>query len=179
MIHVCYCLTNPIQCWSRSMPNVIRHCQGLWCDRASLGQNELNETAVWIPYIMYCSSVLYEVCPATISLASSMVCGWWTAIGWFSLGLEFITNEYAWLTHWGRVTHICVGNLTIIGSDNGLSPDRRQTIIWTNVGILLNGPLGTNFSEILIKLLWHFLSRKCVRKCCLENGGHLVSASMC
>ena len=24
------------------------------------------------------------------------------------------------LTHWGRVTHICVGNLTIIGSDTGL-----------------------------------------------------------
>ena len=36
------------------------------------------------------------------------------------------------LTHWGRVTHICVGNLTIIGSDNGLSPGRRQAIIWTN-----------------------------------------------
>ena len=33
------------------------------------------------------------------------------------------------LTHWGRVTHICVGNLTIIGSDNGLSPGRRQAII--------------------------------------------------
>ena len=33
------------------------------------------------------------------------------------------------LTHWGRVTHICVGNLTTIGSDNGLSPDRRQAII--------------------------------------------------
>ena len=32
------------------------------------------------------------------------------------------------LTHWGRVTHICVGNLTIIGSDNGLSPGRRQAI---------------------------------------------------
>ena len=42
------------------------------------------------------------------------------------------------LTHWGRVTHICVGNLTIIGPDNGLSPDRRQAIIWTNAGILLN-----------------------------------------
>ena len=39
------------------------------------------------------------------------------------------------LTHWGRVTHICVGNLTIIGSDNGLSPGRRQAITWTNVGI--------------------------------------------
>ena len=35
------------------------------------------------------------------------------------------------------VTHICVGNLTIIGSDNGLSPDRRQAIIWINAGILL------------------------------------------
>ena len=55
------------------------------------------------------------------------------------------------LTHWGRVTHICVGKPTIIGSDNGLSPDRRQAIIWTNAGILLIGPLGTNFNEILIK----------------------------
>ena len=43
------------------------------------------------------------------------------------------------LTHWGRVTHICVSKLSIIGSDNGLSPDRRQAIIWTNAGILLIG----------------------------------------
>ena len=55
------------------------------------------------------------------------------------------------LTHWGRVTHICVSKLAIIGSDNGLSPERRQDIIWTNAGILLIGPLGTNFSEILLK----------------------------
>ena len=54
------------------------------------------------------------------------------------------------LTHWGRVTHICVGKLTIIDSDNGLSPGRRQAIIWTNAGILLIAPWGTNFSEILI-----------------------------
>ena len=57
------------------------------------------------------------------------------------------------LTHWGRVTHICVRKLTIIASDNGLSPDRRQAIIWTNAGILLIGCLGTNFSEILIEIL--------------------------
>ena len=56
------------------------------------------------------------------------------------------------LTHWGRVTHICVGNQTIIGSINGLSPDRRQAIIWINAEILLIGPLGTNFSEILIEI---------------------------
>ena len=57
------------------------------------------------------------------------------------------------LTHWGRVTHICISNLTIIGSDNGLSPGRRQAIIWTNAGTLLIGPLRTNFSEISIKIL--------------------------
>ena len=54
---------------------------------------------------------------------------------------------------WGRVTHICVGKQTIIGSDNGSAPGRRQAIIWTNAGILLIGPLGTNFSEILIEIL--------------------------
>ena len=48
------------------------------------------------------------------------------------------------------MTHICVGKLTIIGSDNGLSPGRHQAIIWTNAGTLLIEPLGTNFSEILI-----------------------------
>ena len=58
-----------------------------------------------------------------------------------------------WLTHWGRVTYKCVVELAIIGSDNGLSPGRRQAIIWTNAGILLIGPLGTNFSEILIEIL--------------------------
>ena len=55
------------------------------------------------------------------------------------------------LTHWGRVTHICVVKLNIVGSDNGLSPGRRQAIIWTNAVILLIGPLGTNFSEIVIE----------------------------
>ena len=42
--------------------------------------------------------------------------------------------------HWGRVTHICISKLTITGSDNGLSSGRRQTIIWTNAGILLFEP---------------------------------------
>ena len=55
------------------------------------------------------------------------------------------------LTHWGRVTDLCVSKSTIIGSDNGLSPGWRQAIIWTNAGILFIGPLETNFNEILIK----------------------------
>ena len=72
---------------------------------------------------------------------------WWSEI-WNGL-----MDRRMSLTHWGRVTHICVNKLTIIGSDNGLSPDRRQAIIWTNAGLLLIGPLGTNFSEILIAIL--------------------------
>ena len=51
------------------------------------------------------------------------------------------------------MTHICVSKLTIIGSDNGVSPDRLQAIIWAIAGILLIGPLGTNFCEILIEIL--------------------------
>ena len=59
--------------------------------------------------------------------------------------------SYHWwqLTYWGRVTHIYVNKLTIIGSDNGLSPGRRQAIIWTNAGMLLIRTLGTYLSEIL------------------------------
>ena len=56
------------------------------------------------------------------------------------------------LTHRGRVRHICDSKLTIIGSDNGLSPGRHQAIIWTNAGILLIGPPETNFNEILIEI---------------------------
>ena len=50
------------------------------------------------------------------------------------------------------MTHLCASALTIIRSDNGLSPGRRQAIIWTNARILLIGPLGINFSEILIEI---------------------------
>ena len=67
------------------------------------------------------------------------------------------------LTHWGWVTHICVSMLIIVGSDNGLSPDRRQAIIWTNDGILLIGSLGTNFSEILFTI-YKFSFRKMLLK---------------
>ena len=78
-----------------------------------------------------------------------------------SAGTIKITKIYmlfSKLTNWGRVTLICVSKLTIIGSDNGLSPGRRQAIIWINAGILLIRPLKTNFSEILIKI--HIFSFK-------------------
>ena len=49
------------------------------------------------------------------------------------------------LTHWGRVMHVCISKLAIIGWDNGLLPGRHQAIISTNAGILLIGHLGTFF----------------------------------
>ena len=44
----------------------------------------------------------------------------------FSLDRLFYTHN---LTHWGRETHICVGEHASIGLNNGLSPNRRQAII--------------------------------------------------
>ena len=62
------------------------------------------------------------------------------------------------VTHWVWVMHIYVSELTSIDSDNCLSPGHHQPIIWTNAGIFLIGPLGTNFSEILIEI--HTVSSK-------------------
>ena len=62
------------------------------------------------------------------------------------------------LTHWGRVTHICVRTLTIIGSNNGLSPGRHQAILWTNAGILFIRTKQKHVNEILIEI--HIFSFK-------------------
>ena len=85
-------------------------------------------------------------------------------------------------THWGWVMHICISNQNIIGSDNGLLPGQRQTIIWTNAGILWIGSLGTNFNEIhtFIFTKIHFkmscgkwrpfcLGPQCVNSFCLSD----------
>ena len=64
---------------------------------------------------------------------------------------SFCLSLNVW-THWSRVMPICVSNLSIIGSDNGLSPGWRQAIFWTNAGILLIRTLGTNASEILSEI---------------------------
>ena len=78
------------------------------------------------------------------------------------------------LTLWGRVTHIYVSKTNHHWSDNALSPGRRQSITWTNAGMLLIGPLGTNFNEFLIEIQ----TFSSILKCRLESGGHLVSIPM-
>ena len=76
---------------------------------------------------------------------------------------KFKVMEGDMLTHWGWLTNICVSELTIIDSDNGLSPGRRHAIIWSNAGILLIGPLGTNFSDILIKIHTFSFKKMCLK----------------
>ena len=50
------------------------------------------------------------------------------------------------VTHWGRVTHICVGDYWL---KNDLPPGRRQAIIWTNAEIVV-------IWNIKNKLQWNF-----------------------
>ena len=64
-----------------------------------------------------------------------------------SMNCSAYARVYARTKYESSLMHICVGNLTIIGSDNVLSPGWRQAIIWTNAGILLT--LGN-------KLQWNF-----------------------
>ena len=82
------------------------------------------------------------------------------------------------LTQWGRVTHVWVGNLTIIGSDNGLSPGWRQAIIWTNAGILLIGPLVTNFNEILVRIQTFSLKKNAINNVVCEMAS-ILSRPQC
>ena len=77
-------------------------------------------------------------CPNFLSHSMQVVWRWGTT-----------SRFYASLTHWGRLMHICI---SIIGSDNGLSPCRHQANIWTNAGIVLIRALGTNVSEILSEI---------------------------
>ena len=90
--------------------------------------------------------------------------------------LRKLTTEYSWnaalnvLTHWCRVMQICISKLTSIASNNGLSPGRRQAITRTNAGILLIGPSGINFSDILIKIQIFLQKKMCLKmlpvECC-------------
>ena len=96
---------------------------------------------------------------------------------WFSAKLN--PSDKLLSTHWGQVMHMCISKVTIIGSGNGLLPGQCQAIIWTKAGILLIKHLRTNFNKKFLSKFIYFHSRKSIWKCRLENGGHIVSASMC
>ena len=63
-------------------------------------------------------------------------------------------------------------------SGNGLSSILRQAITWTSADLLSIGPLGTNFSEIWIKLQNFSFIKMDLKMYCLWNGGHFILGEM-
>ena len=61
-------------------------------------------------------------------------------------------------------------NWATIGQDNGLSPDRRQVIIWISAESLLTGPQEQTLVRSKIE---RFNSIKYIWKCYLPHGGHV------
>ena len=115
----------------------------------------------------------WKYCSLALGNRYSLSSGEFDFRGYTTLYFEhWLCLWYCTITHWGRVMHICVNKLTITGSDNGLSPDRRQVIIWTNGIILLIWSLGTDLGEIFIEILI-FSLKKMRCKCRLQHGGHL------
>ena len=110
-----------------------------------------------------------------ISLCVELFQSSWYLKQWMKYWWPRFTHDtgvmYCYLTHWGRVTHTCIDNPSINGSDNGLLSSRRKDIIWTNDRILLIGSLETNFSEILIEI-HTFSFKKMYLKISSGNTGH-------
>ena len=158
------------QCWFIVNWNLRSKLQ-LNSNRDSNILNEENafENVVWELSAIFSRSQCVNSLSPSDPATSHYLNQWWYSLllhicvtqhQWVNTGTAFSWMKmircvifYSNLTHWGWVTHICVSKLTITGSNNGLSPDRHQAIIWTNAGLLLIGPLGTNFSEILIEIL--------------------------
>ena len=98
------------------------------------------------------SNVLFETTVAECRCMCQFIQFMWILIQRVLIDWYLVSHQSTCVsTYWGRVTHICVSKLTTIVSDNGLSPDRRKAIIWTNAGILLIRPLGTKFIQKLIE----------------------------
>ena len=83
-------------------------------------------------------------------------------------------HSYYRLTHWGRVTHICVSKPTIIGSDNGLSPGRSSSHYPDQCRNIVNLTLRN-------KLQWNFnrYSSIFIQENPLENVVWKMAAILC
>ena len=74
--------------------------------------------------------------------------------------------------------HICISKVTVIGPDIGLSPERRQAILWTNAGILFIGTLGTKIQWNLKQNSYIFILENAFENVICEIAG-ILSRSQC
>ena len=102
-----------------------------------------NSGKIWIKIQKHSGKHIWKFCLQNSNSGLNMLTHW---------GQMIYIYIHIHLTHWGREMHVCISDPTTTGSDNGLWPGQCQAIISTNAGILLIGPLGTNFSEILTEI---------------------------
>ena len=82
------------------------------------------------------------------------------------------------LTRWDRVTHKYASDSTLIGSDNGLSPGRRQVIMRTITGILLKWSLGNKLQRHFNRNLYIFVQENAIKNVIWKMAG-ILSRSQC
>ena len=82
------------------------------------------------------------------------------------------------LTHWDQVTHICVSKLTIIASDNGLSPGRRQAIIWKKCWNIVNSKLRNKIQWNLKQNSYIFIQENAFESVVCEKAA-ILSRPQC
>ena len=144
---------------------------------------QLHPTKVWLELNVWqnsCHSSM-TISPCTILRRYQIKCITFQC-KWLKLTLccGFLKFTAHTLIKWGRMTHIYVGKLTITtSSDSGLSPGRHQAIIWTYAGILLIGPLGTNFSETLIEIQTFSLKKICLKMHLQNVHCVIISSYIC
>ena len=143
--------------------------RGVWCPIGTRPSATSSITMLTRLWIQWCTD-LVNLCSRNVTRFSTPVylCNWRV---YLSTADDVVCYRGRGITHWGRVTHICVGNTTIIGSDNGLSPGRRQAINWTNPEYCQLDPYEQTSVKIWSKFIY-LHSRKCIWKYRLENGGH-------
>ena len=111
------------------------NCRWSWVKMVSILQ-----TTLWNGFWMLLKFVIKDPVnkPGLVKIMACCRTGdiMWTNVGvgywrtYASIGL-WVHNFNAMYTCINQVTYTCVNKLTIVGSDNGLSPGRRQAIIWT------------------------------------------------
>ena len=79
------------------------------------------------------------------------------------------------LTHWVQVTIKLSQHLFRQRLVAWPAPSHYLNQCWN----IVNWTLGNKFQWNFHQNTAIFISRKCIWKCCLVNGGHFVSASMC
>ena len=79
-----------------------------------------------------------------------------TYCGFHSLSKKKIHVYIACLTYWGQEMHICVGNQTTFGSDNGLATTWQQAIINVIVNLNLRNKFQWNLQRNLYIFKMHF-----------------------